>query len=622
MTKIEEMIAELCPNGVEWKELGEVCVVKTGQQINKTFIQNNLGRYPVVNSGKEPLGFVNVYNTEDDPIGITSRGAGVGYVSWNEGKYFRGNLNYSSTIKDSNVILPKFLYYFLKNSSKAIENLCTFEGIPALNKSNLEMLKIPIPPLEIQEEIVQILDKFTEYITELTAELTERQKQYSFYRDNLLSFEDEVYQVEWKTLGEVGLPTENISWKSQGEQCFSYIDLSSVDRDSKKITETTEITKYTAPSRAQKIVKENDIIFGTTRPTLRRYAKIPLEFDNQICSTGFYVFRASDEVLPNYIYHIFGSNAFNNFVEENQSGASYPAISNSLVDQYKLPVPSKKVQSRIVQVLDNFDAVCNDLNIGLPKEIELRKKQYEYFREKLLTFTAEGVYPGQWTVDSGQWTVDSERGPSDLIHLLQWVFGTIRVELGAICTFTRGNGLQKKDFTEEGYPVIHYGQIYTRYGFSTEKTISFTDQSVFAKLKKAQPGDIVMATTSENVEDVGKAVVWEGNEEVGIGGHSCALQTEQSSKFLAYYFQSNDFQRQKEKMVVGTKVIELYPKNIQKMLIVLPSFSTQKRIVAILDKFDVLTTSISHGLPKEIELRQKQYEYFRDTLLTFPNKYE
>lgn len=392
MNEIEKLIAELCPNGVEWKELGEVCVVKTGQQINKTFIQNNLGRYPVVNSGKEPLGFVNVYNTEDDPIGITSRGAGVGYVSWNEGKYFRGNLNYSSTIKDSNVILPKFLYYFLKNSFKAIENLCTFEGIPALNKSNLEMLKIPIPPLKIQQEIVKILDKFTDYVTELTTELTLRQKQYSFYRDKLLSFEDEVYQVEWKTLGEVALPTENISWKSQGEQQFSYIDLSSVDRNSKKITKTTEITKLTAPSRAQKIVKENDIIFGTTRPTLRRYTKIPLEFDNQICSTGFYVFRASDEVLPNYIYHIFGSNAFNNFVEENQSGASYPAISNSLVEQYKLPVPSKDIQSRIVQVLDNFDTVCNDLNIGLPKEIELRQKQYEYFRDKLFTFTAEGVY--------------------------------------------------------------------------------------------------------------------------------------------------------------------------------------------------------------------------------------
>ncbi len=195
MTYIADLIKEHCPNGVEWKELGEVCVVKTGQQINKTFIQNNLGRYPVVNSGKEPLGFVNVYNTEDDPIGITSRGAGVGYVSWNEGKYFRGNLNYSSTIKDSNVILPKFLYYFLKNSFKAIENLCTFEGIPALNKSNLEMLKIPIPPLKIQEEIVKILDKFTEYVTELTAELTAeltlRQKQYNYFRDYLLNFDSD-----------------------------------------------------------------------------------------------------------------------------------------------------------------------------------------------------------------------------------------------------------------------------------------------------------------------------------------------------------------------------------------------------------------------------------------------
>lgn len=134
MTYIDEMIKELCPDGVEWKELGKVCVVKTGQSVNKTFIQNNSGDYPVINSGKEPLGYVDVFNTEDDPIGITSRGAGVGYVSWNEGKYFRGNLNYSATVKDSEKLLPRYLYYFLKNNSKKIEELCTFDGIPALNK--------------------------------------------------------------------------------------------------------------------------------------------------------------------------------------------------------------------------------------------------------------------------------------------------------------------------------------------------------------------------------------------------------------------------------------------------------------------------------------------------------
>ncbi|MBS8085574.1 restriction endonuclease subunit S [Streptococcus suis] len=402
MTKIEEMIAELCPNGVEWKELGEICKIETGKLNANAAVEN--GIYPFFTTARE-ISWINSFRWDAEALLIAGN-ANVGDVKYYSGKFEAYQRTYVLT-NFTNSINVRYLFHYVKYQLKAhLERNTKKAAMSYIVLSTLKSFSIPIPPLKIQEEIVQILDKFTEYVTELTAELTaeltKRQKQYSFYRDKLLSFEDEVYQVEWKTLGEVGLPTENIFWKSQGEQCFSYIDLSSVDRDSKKITETTEITKYTAPSRAQKIVKENDIIFGTTRPTLRRYAKIPLEFDNQICSTGFYVFRASDEVLPDYIYHIFGSNAFNNFVEENQSGASYPAISNSLVEQYKLPVPSKKVQSRIVQVLDNFDAVCNDLNIGLPKEIEQRQKQYEYFREKLLTFTAEGVYPGQWTVDSGQ----------------------------------------------------------------------------------------------------------------------------------------------------------------------------------------------------------------------------
>lgn len=197
------------------------------------------------------------------------------------------------------------------------------------------------------------------------------------------------------------------------------------------------------------------------------------------------------------------------------------------------------------------------------------------------------------------------------------MFGPIWVTLGAVCDFTRGNGLQKKDFVEKGYPVIHYGQIYTHYGFSTKETLSFTDKFVFDKLKKAQLQDIIMATTSENVEDVGKALVWEGDEEVGIGGHSCILQTEKNAKYLVYYFTTKHFQIQKEKLVVGTKVIELYPKNIEKITITLPPLAQQSHIVSILDKFDILTSDLSQGLPKEIEQRQKQYEYFRDKLLSF-----
>ncbi|MDU8972007.1 MAG: restriction endonuclease subunit S, partial [Streptococcus sp.] len=228
---------------------------------------------------------------------------------------------------------------------------------------------------------------------ELTSELTSRKKQYSYYRDKLLSFEDEVYQVEWKTLDTVSEQTNNIFWNKIGDdELFKYIDLSSVDRVTNKIIETTAITKSTAPSRAQRIVKSDDIILGTTRPTLKRFTKITDDYNNQICSTGFYIFRTNGEVLPNYVYHIFSSSDFYKYLEENQSGVSYPAISDTLVKKYKIPVPSLEIQSRIVQVLDNFDTVCNDLNIGLPKEIELRQKQYEYFREKLLTFIAEGEY--------------------------------------------------------------------------------------------------------------------------------------------------------------------------------------------------------------------------------------
>ncbi|MBM7642467.1 type I restriction enzyme S subunit [Streptococcus loxodontisalivarius] len=189
--------------------------------------------------------------------------------------------------------------------------------------------------------------------------------------------------------------------------------------------------------------------------------------------------------------------------------------------------------------------------------------------------------------------------------------------MGSICAFTRGNGLQKKDFVEVGLPVIHYGQIYTKYGFSTSETISFAEKSVFEKLKKAKPNDIIMATTSENVEDVGKATVWEGNEEAGISGDAYIVRTSQNSRFLNYYFKSIHFQMQKEKKVTGTKVIRINSKDMEKFLVDLPPLTQQELIVSTLDKFDILTHSLSQGLPKEIEQRQKEYEYFRDKLLRF-----
>ena len=144
MTNILELLKN---EKVEWKKLGEVCEIKTGRNINKQIIENNKGSYPVINSGREPLGFYNQYNTDNDPIGITSRGAGVGSITYQEGKYFRGNLNYSTTIKDKSYLNIKFLYHILLEHQESIKKLATFQGIPALNGSELKKLEIPIPSL-------------------------------------------------------------------------------------------------------------------------------------------------------------------------------------------------------------------------------------------------------------------------------------------------------------------------------------------------------------------------------------------------------------------------------------------------------------------------------------------
>ena len=189
-------------------------------------------------------------------------------------------------------------------------------------------------------------------------------------------------------------------------------------------------------------------------------------------------------------------------------------------------------------------------------------------------------------------------------------------ELGEVVEFHRGNGLQKKDFVDEGKPVIHYGQIYTKYKFSTKTTVSFTDDSVFCKLRKAKPNDIIMATTSENVEDVGKSIVWEGDEEIGISGDSYVLTTNQNSRYINYYFRTFQFQKQKERKVTGTKVIRINSKDMEKFLIPIPPLEIQEKIVQILDKFTDYVTELT----SELTSRKKQYSFYRDKLLSFEDE--
>lgn len=189
--------------------------------------------------------------------------------------------------------------------------------------------------------------------------------------------------------------------------------------------------------------------------------------------------------------------------------------------------------------------------------------------------------------------------------------------LGDLGEFVRGSGLQKKDFTSTGVGCIHYGQIYTYYGTYAKKTKSFVSQEFAQKARKAKYGDLIIATTSENDEDVCKAVAWLGNDDIAISSDACFYSHAMHPKYVAYYFQTEHFQKQKRSFITGTKVRRVNTKDLAKIKIPVPSPEEQHRIVSILDKFDTLVTSISEGLPKEIELRRKQYEYYREQLLSF-----
>jgi type I restriction enzyme S subunit len=381
MSKIDELIAKYCPNGVEFKELGEVCEIKTGQQVSKIEIQQNPGKFPVINSGREPLGFINRYNTENDPIGITTRGAGVGSITWCEGKYFRGNLNYSATIKNSKFLDVRFLYHILINSQLSIQKLATFNGIPALNKSNLEKLTIPIPPLPVQQEIVNILDKFTELETELEEELKEelkaRRKQYEYYRNQLLSATEvngkwlmNGVEVEWKTLGEVcviytggeapknsikgEIPTDLFKYPIYGNgiEIYGYTDTYRIDKDA------VTISSIGANTGA---IYYREAYFT---PIIRLKVVIP----------------KNDNLLSKYLFYYLSS------INIYSKKSSVPNMNADDVKKIKIPIPPISEQERIVEILDKFDSLVNDISIGLPAEIEARRKQYEYYRSKLLSF--------------------------------------------------------------------------------------------------------------------------------------------------------------------------------------------------------------------------------------------
>ena len=276
--------------------------------------------------------------------------------------------------------------------------------------------------------------------------------------------------------------------------------------------------------------------------------------------------------------------------QKNTTMSSFASVDMDGFKKFLIPLPcpdnpekSLAIQSEIVRILDKFTALTAELTA----ELNMRKKQYNYYRDQLLSFDNE-----------------------DVPHLPMG-----QKDIGE---FIRGGTFQKKDFMDAGVGCIHYGQIYTYYGTYAKKTKTHISATLAKKCKKAQKGNLIIATTSENDEDVCKAVAWLGSEDIAVSSDACIYKHNLNPKYVSYFFQTEQFQNQKRQYITGAKVRRVNADNLSKILIPVPSMEIQERIVSILDKFDTLTNSITEGLPREIALRQKQYEYYRDLLFSFP----
>lgn len=578
MNILEEI--QNCP--VEWKELGEVAEVGTGNNNTNEQVEN--GKYPFYVRSKN-IKTINTYLFDEEAIVIPGEGDIGKIFHYVKGKYGLHQRAYRIHITVDN-IKTKFIYYYMHANFKSfITKKAVSATVSSIRKPMIEKFPIPIPPREIQEKIVQILDKFTDYVTELTSELTSRKKQYSFYRDKLLSFEDEVYQVEWKTIQDISVKiVTGVTPKKSCEDYYLKGTIPWLRTNEVKFNTITTTEKYVTERAVEetglKWISPNSIIIAISGATAGRVAmnSIPLTTNQHCCSISV------DERIVNYKYLYYWLVNQNRQILSLKQGARGD-INMSMIKSLKIPVPSLEIQSRIIQVLDNFDTVCNDLNIGLPKEIELRQKQYEYFRDKLLTFVAEGEYTDS-TVQYRQ----------DIIRLLNWVFGPIQVKLGQVINLQRGKRLVRNQLTTSGsFPV--YQNSLTPLGYFTDSNrpkgtsfiicagaageIGYSDTDFWAA------DDVYTLETSDSISD----------------------------KFIYYVLLSK--QDRLKSQVRKASIPRLSKDAIDKVAFYLPPLAEQESIVSILDNFNTLTNSLSEGLPKEIELRQKQYEYWREQLLNF-----
>ena len=615
MSKLDELLRELCPDGVEYVKLGTLCSLITKQTgfDYTNHIKARLLMEPAENAvpyiqtkffaGKNfnyqtdyyvPMDIVEQFpkiTLDEKCILFSIVGASIGNVGLFPGErkcFLGGAICVAKVLPQYDV---DYVYYCVEshNVQHQIRRKTKGAGQATITVEDIREFEIPLPPIEIQSEIVRILDNFTNLTAELVKELTARKTQYGYYRNKFLDFES---SVSVKTIGDIcdvvvggEPPTDCIKgdvrdsthiypvW-GNGKEVYGYSGTYKIDRDAVVISSIGANTGAVYYKEA----------FFT--PIIR--LKVILPKDNRINAR--------------FLFHALSGTTIK------IKSSSVPNMNANEIKAIKIPVPPLDVQNRIVNVLDNFEKICSDLNIGLPAEIEARQKQYEYYRDKLLTFAetgntilsrAEQSRAEQSRAEQSRAEQSRAEQSRALIKLLQYVFGYAMLPLSEIANVFRGEYITKKNEKAGNVPVILGGQEPAYY----IDRANHTGEIVAVARSGASAGFVSYWDEPIFITD---GFGYEVKKEVAI------------PKYLYYVLKNKEIELNGMKR--GAGVPHVSGERLGEINLPVPSIEEQKRVVSILDRFDAICNDLTSGLPAEIEARQKQYEYYRDKLLRFKER--
>lgn len=596
-SKLDELIQKYCPEGVSYISIKDlikqksICTITPSFKIKRNDYKES-GSVPIISQEQE---YISGYCERSDN-NITQKnyvcfGDHSEHIKYVDFAFVQGADGLKIMHTNENIILARYLYHTALAYYKRHDNYerhFKYFGDTA----------IPLPPLEVQSEIVRILDNFTE--------LTARKKQYEFYRNKLLTFGDAqegtTSHVEWRVLSEIAEISTGSSNTDDAVQggCYPFF-----------VRSQQPLAKNEYEYDEEAIITAGDGV-GVGKVFHYINGKYALH------QRAYRIHPAVDELLGKYLYHYFVT-IFPKYIGQQMYQGSVPSIRRPMLNKFQVAIPSLDVQKRIVNVLDNFDAICSDLNIGLPAEIEARKKQYEYYRDALLTYAATGktILTDRQTDSQTDRQTDEY---SALIRLCQFVFGYVFLPLEEIFDIRNGYTPSKANpeyWTNGTVDWFRMEDIRIN-GHVLSGALQKVSEAAVKGGRKIPANSIALSTSATIGEHALVTIECLGNQRFSFFTPKTAFVDMINMKFMNYYFYKVDEWCKGHLFQGNFNSVDMSA--LKQLCVPIPDTGVQEHIVSILDRFDALCNDLTSGLPAEIEARKKQYEYYRDKLLTFQQK--